>query len=865
METISGVSEVQSAAAAGLAWLEEIARSRDLTLAVPRDVPEGDATVLRAFLASLRSELAAFRDVVEAAAESVALNTRELADVVSSTGEHRVMIERTAAAIAEADRGAAHVAQTSEALRALSQTMREATERYDGGVDEVLAGLAELVTAVDGAARFAAEMDRDSSNISVFVERLARIARQARLLSINAAIEAAHLGDVGHGFVIVAEEVKSLATSTADSARNVGGIEKQLRTVSAQVSQTTSDSAAGVRRLATDLDGARGRSKDTFAQVRAVDESIEAVAAIAAQQSAALSAVTGAVEGIVQRAGDVAAAAQRAGALALGDELARLRSAIDVYKLGDRVASVPAATAELDDLPAELREAAAALRRRVDDDERDIVALVTGLAVSIAKNSFAWREIDDALRSLRAGLDTITASIDEAASGAVSAAEVGGRMRVALGAMREGFGGAIDSLAATLDRVGRVRESVASAASHVQSTAQAAERAATILDMIDAISAETTLLALNAAIESAHAGTAGSGFGVIADEIRVLAETTARATAEVAAVISSLAEASRSIETTIQNSVQQTHAVQATTGEIQESVGLLRIYIDTTLDHAAEVAAIVEQQRIALAEVRSAADSARRGIESDTAAATDDRRLELAMLGMRAHALAARRPLGTVAEDIRELGLQTAARAGAAFDAALDRGAMHQEDCFDTNYVELTGPRIAHLGRLFDVSKVSPSGFDPPKYETRYDALVEDAIDALIDEAVPQHPAITAMFAVDLNGYCFAHYKTCRENWTGDYTRDLNHNRIKRFFEDALSLRCSRVGLGSASDALPRRTPYNRFRDAGCALRRTGAAPWAIYTYARDTGVVYNDLSVGIFARDHRVGTLRIIYDASVV
>jgi hypothetical protein len=80
-----------------------------------------------------------------------------------------------------------------------------------------------------------------------------------------------------------------------------------------------------------------------------------------------------------------------------------------------------------------------------------------------------------------------------------------------------------------------------------------------------------------------------------------------------------------------------------------------------------------------------------------------------------------------------------------------------------------------------------------------------------------------------------------------------------------LSLRCARVGLGGAAEQLPPRTPYARFRERGGTLVRAGLRPWAIYTYARDTGVVYNDLCLALFCHDRRVGTIRIIYDADAV
>src|ERR1700685_102745 len=135
-------------------------------------------------------------------------------------------------------------------------------------------------------------------------------------------------------------------------------------------------------------------------------------------------------------------------------------------------------------------------------------------------------------------------AIYETAACATVAADASQPMLASLPGLRTGFAAAVDELQRTLDRVVRVRDDVRRAETFVAATTTAAERAAAILDLIDTISSETTLLSFNAAIEAAHAGAAGSGFGIIADEIRSLAETTSRATHDIGDVIAGVSEAS---------------------------------------------------------------------------------------------------------------------------------------------------------------------------------------------------------------------------------------------------------------------------------------------------------------------------------
>jgi methyl-accepting chemotaxis protein len=102
------------------------------------------------------------------------------------------------------------------------------------------------------------------------------------------------------------------------------------------------------------------------------------------------------------------------------------------------------------------------------------------------------------------------------------------------------------------DGVGRQQAAVAEIARKLKSLEARSEEVGQIVEMLDDVASETNILSLNAAIEASRAGAQGKGFGLVAEEVRKMAERAASATKDIGAYLETLGsatgDATRAIE-----------------------------------------------------------------------------------------------------------------------------------------------------------------------------------------------------------------------------------------------------------------------------------------------------------------------------
>ena len=270
--------------------------------------PTSERDVLGLAFATMIGNL---RSLVQDLHEGISVLATASEEILAVTTQVATSTQETATAISEITTTVEEVKQTAVLAGNKSQGVAESTERTrqvaQGGrqaVEEALAGMQQIREQMQAVAESIMRLGEQSQAIGEIVASVGDLAEQSNLLGVNASIEAVKAGEVGKGFSVVAQEVKTLAEQSKQATAQVRGIlgeiQKAMSKAVLQAEQGSKTVESGYQRA--ELSGEAIRTLGN-----SVEESSEVALQIAAtsqQQMIGMDQIGSAMENIRQASQD---------------------------------------------------------------------------------------------------------------------------------------------------------------------------------------------------------------------------------------------------------------------------------------------------------------------------------------------------------------------------------------------------------------------------------------------------------------------------------------------------------------------------------------------------------------------------------